>query len=50
MEKDFSEKTYFHKACGIVKCIVAKSIYVCQVTPFLQQDHCLALSYKKATA
>jgi len=26
MEKDFSEKSYFHKACGIIKSIVAKSI------------------------
>lgn len=36
MEKDFSEKSYFHKVCGIIKSIVAKSIYVCQATPFLQ--------------
>ena len=33
MEKDFSEKSYFHKACGIIKFIVAKSTYVCQATP-----------------
>ena len=36
MEKDFSEKSYFHKACGVIKSIITKPNYVCQATPFLQ--------------